>query len=189
MFLSPLYQIYLAISNKNMQHIDLYINCAILLSSGTWITYGIFLGKDYNIIIPNVIGLFVSLLQMSTWIKLKVQEETYEQISSSDDRDDGIHVSNKSSGDDDRDDNKVIDDCELNYKRNLVKIDTMSAIINNESAKTTSNSNGNNKSNVSKNHKTNYLDLEDEILSDDYEDDNASYHSKSSNKYKDLIIN
>jgi len=94
MFLSPIYQIYLALSTMNNKYIDFLINLATLLCSSIWVVYGILKDRNYNIIYPNVIGFVVAILQMLTWLRVKYSEEVYEQIPGSDD---GLYVDEKTN--------------------------------------------------------------------------------------------
>ena len=69
-FLSPIQLIYRVIKEKNYILIPIYTAWVSLVSTSCWVTYGVFI-TDLNVIIPNIIGLVLAIIQIVIYYNYK----------------------------------------------------------------------------------------------------------------------
>jgi solute carrier family 50 protein (sugar transporter) len=71
MFAAPLQKIKEVYEKKDNTYIPIYISICLVLNCLIWISFGCFKNMDYFIIIPNTLGLCLSLFQVYLWFKFK----------------------------------------------------------------------------------------------------------------------
>jgi solute carrier family 50 protein (sugar transporter) len=71
MFASPLQNIREVYVKEDNSFIPIYASLCLVLNCIIWVSYGCFKGMDYFIIIPNAIGLVLSVFQVYLWIKFR----------------------------------------------------------------------------------------------------------------------
>lgn len=71
MFVSPLQNLHLVLKKKDNSFIPINISLCLVVNCMLWTTYGIFKNRDYFMIIPNSIGLLLSILQCVLWLKFR----------------------------------------------------------------------------------------------------------------------
>ena len=109
-YLSPMYLIYKVIKEKNNYIlIPIYIAWATLISSGLWIIYGIII-KDVYIMIPNVIGIVLAIIQICIYFLFKSKYPTFGEREK--DTSTSIDIEN-TPNDDRREDTSIKDDEEI----------------------------------------------------------------------------
>jgi solute carrier family 50 protein (sugar transporter) len=75
MFASPLQKLREVYEKKDNTYIPIHISVCLVLSCIIWTTYGIFKKMDWFIIIPNALGLFLSVFQVYLWFEFKEETE------------------------------------------------------------------------------------------------------------------
>ena len=70
MYAAPGEKIYTVIKTKNHTLIPIWSTIAALVNSACWLIYGIF-GSDVNVIVPNALGIFFSVLQIILYLIIK----------------------------------------------------------------------------------------------------------------------
>ena len=70
MYAAPGEKIYTVIKTKNHNLIPIYSTIAAFVNSACWLIYGIAY-SDINVIVPNVLGLFFAILQVTLYLIIK----------------------------------------------------------------------------------------------------------------------
>ena len=74
-FLSPIQLIYRVIKEKNYILIPIYTAWVSIASTSCWVIYGVFI-TDLNVIIPNIIGFVLAIVQISIYFNYKIRYPT-----------------------------------------------------------------------------------------------------------------
>lgn len=81
-FISPVQLIYRVIKEKNYILIPIYASFVSFLSCICWVSYGFFI-NDFNVVIPNAIGLILALIQFYVYFFYKKKYPNLSQRTSS----------------------------------------------------------------------------------------------------------
>jgi len=79
MFIMPSEQIYHVVKSKNNVYIELWLAIAIFINSSAYFVYGILLGHNWDIIIPNGLGFCIAISQLVVWYKYRVPTD-YQKV-------------------------------------------------------------------------------------------------------------
>lgn len=83
MYTAPVESIYHVVVAKNNIYIELWLALAVFLNTSVYFIYGLLLKDNWDIIIPNGIGFFVSIAQLIVWYKYRATTD-YETIQKTD---------------------------------------------------------------------------------------------------------
>jgi solute carrier family 50 (sugar transporter) len=75
MFASPLQKLREVYEKKDNTYIPIHVSVCIVLNCIIWTSYGIFKNLDWFIIIPNTLGLMLSIFQVYLWFEFKEETE------------------------------------------------------------------------------------------------------------------